>query len=223
MRRVYAVHVCSACAVHVCSAWAVHGPRGAHLVKRPHQHRATTLALGARPLVQHVVRGVLCKVAHKLHRRQPVGMRRGAAAGERSPLGAALFDAFRLVLHAVEAGAVEDDRCVQSAAQAEKVQHREERTPGHVQHCADVHAVHQENIVGLRRHLLARARAGRRLGLSNRLTARLLVGAEQALHELRLAAAHLQTGGTAPLLEQWHRQLPEVIAARAHGGVPVWA
>ena len=173
--------------------------------------------------MQHVVRSVLCKVAHKLHRRQPLGMRGGATAGERSPFGAALFDAFRLVLHAVKAGAVEDDRRVQRAAQAEKVQHREERAPGYVQHCADVHAVHQENTVGLRKRLLARARAGRRLGLGNRLTVRLLVGAEQALHELRLAAAHLQAGGAAPLLEQWHRQLPEVLAARAHGGVPVWA
>ena len=204
---------------------AVHAPRvRAHLVKRPHQHRAPTLALGARPLVQHVVRSVLGKVAHELHRWQLVGMRSGATAGERFPFGASLFDAFRLVLHAVKAGAVEDDRRVQRAAQAEEVQHREERAPGHVQHCADVHSVHQENTVGLRRHFLARARAGRRLGLGNWLTVLLLVRAEQALHELRLAAAHLQAGGAAPLLEQWHRQLPEILlAARAHGGVPVWA
>ena len=88
----------------------------AHLVKRPHQHRAPTLALGARPLVQHVVRSVLGKVAHELHRWQLVGMRSGATAGERFPFGASLFDAFRLVLHAVKAGAVEDDRRVQRAA-----------------------------------------------------------------------------------------------------------
>ena len=149
-------------------------------------------------------------------------MRRGPAACERSPFGAALFDALRLVLHAVKAGAVEDDRRVQRAAQAEEVKHREERAPGHVQHSADVHAVHQENTVGLRRHLLARARAGRCRGLGNRLTGHPLVGAEQALHELRLPAAHLQAGGAAPLLEQWHRQLREVLTTRAHGDVP-WA